>query len=160
MEERQLYTEKYANLSRKALIIQLETERQEWLAAGMSEAAIFYIHFGADGKDGDYRIWLSERKYIRADHKYAPGTPVSIDAIDPENAWINSGRGSLDDADSQIDIEAALGKLTELQRFCFTEVMLKGHTEQVVAKKLGMTQQSVHKHIKAAKKKLQNIFTG
>jgi hypothetical protein len=102
----------------------LERERQDWLSAGMSEAGIYRIHFGAEaenGRGGDYGVWLSERRHYRADHKYAPGIPVAIDTVDPENAWIGDGQSAVRGVEFQIDLESALDELTELQRFCFVE---------------------------------------
>lgn len=46
----------FTKLSRKSLMKHFECERQEWLIFGMSEADIFRIHFGDDGKGGDYAI--------------------------------------------------------------------------------------------------------
>ena len=153
----------YANLSRKALLAQLEIERQQWLAAGMDEADIFRIHFGDEdenGRGGDYGVWLSERKFIRTDHKYCPGAPLSIDAADPDGAWISGGRGELDNVEFGIDFDSALSKLTEAQRFCFIEVALNGRTQQSVADDLKVTQQMVDKHLRAAGKKLKIFFSG
>ena len=154
-----MHTENYTNHNRKTLFAALEAERQAWLSNGMSKAAIFYIHFGVDGKGGDYRVWLSERKHGRADHKYAPGTPVAIDAVDPENAWISSGRGGLDDADVQIDLANALAALTELQRFCFVEVIIKTRTQQAVAVEIGKTRENVKYALNAAKQNLKKYFS-
>jgi len=152
----------FKKLSRQQLMEHFEQERQEWLKIGMSEADIFRIHFGEEsekGRGGDYRMWLNERKHTRPDRKYAPGTPVAIDAVDPEGAWISSGRGGLDDADFNIDLEAALSILTDSQRYCFVEVKLNDSTQAACAKKLGVRQQVVDKHIKAAIKKLQKFFS-
>jgi hypothetical protein len=73
----------------------LESERRELLAAGMSEADIYRLHFGAEhehGRGGDYGVWLAERKHFRPDHKYSPGVPVAIDTVDPDSARISGGR--------------------------------------------------------------------
>jgi DNA-binding CsgD family transcriptional regulator len=151
----------FTKLSRKQLLEHFEQERQEWLAAGMSEADIFCIHFGEEhenGRGGDYRVWLNERKHTRPDHKYAPGTPVAIDAVDPHGAWINSGRSGFDDVEFNIDLETALFTLTELQRYCFLEVVLNDRTQQSVADDLGIKQQVVDKHIRGAKNKLKIFF--
>jgi RNA polymerase sigma factor (sigma-70 family) len=153
----------YAKINRKALLELFELERQEWLDAGMSEADIHRVHFGDEnekGKGGDYRVWLNERKHTRPDHKYAPGTPAAIDAVDPDGAWISGGRGGLDETEFNIDFDAALLSLTELQRFCFVEVEMNGWTQQSVADECGITRQMVDKHLKAAKKKLKNYFQG
>ena len=153
----------FTKLSREQLMENFEQERQEWLTAGMSEVDIFRIHFGTEeenGKGGDYRTWLDERKHTRSDRKYAPGTPVAIDTVDPSGAWISGGRSGLDDAEFGIDFESALSKLTESQRLCFVEVALNDRTQQSVADELGVRQQIVNKHIRAAKKKLKIFFFG
>lgn len=161
----------FTKLSKKALFNQFEQERQEWLAEGMSEADIFKIHFGEldeNGKlikpkngsyGGDYLIWLSERKHTRPDHKYSPGTPFAIDAVDPDGAWISGGRSGIDDADFKIDLENSLSKLTELQRACFVEVKLESKTQADVAAELGVSRESVKQAIAGALKKLRNIFS-
>ena len=42
----------FTKLNKKALLENFEQERQEWLAAGMSEADIFKIHFGELDENG------------------------------------------------------------------------------------------------------------
>jgi RNA polymerase sigma factor (sigma-70 family) len=151
-----------SKLSRKQLIEYFERERQEWLSAGMSEADIFSMHFGEgneNGRGGDYRTWLSERKHTRPDHKYSPGTPVAIDAVDPNGAWISGGQGGLDDVEFNIDLEAALSKLTELQRFCFIEVALNGRTQESVAAEISKSRENVKYALGAAKKNLKKYFS-
>ena len=151
----------FNKLSREQLMLHFEQERQEWLSAGMSEADISRIHFGTDeenGRGGDYRIWLDERKHTRPDRKYAPGTPVAIDAVDPNSAWISDGRGGLDDAEFGIDLDAALRLLTDLQRVSFVEVRLNGRTQSDVADELNVSRESVKQAINGALKKLKKIF--
>jgi DNA-directed RNA polymerase specialized sigma24 family protein len=152
----------YAQLSRKQLITQFEQERREWLEAGMSEADVHRVHFGEEnenGRGGDYAVWLAERGRGRADHKYAPGTPVAIDTVDPDGARIGGGRGGLDDADFSIDLEKALSTLTELQRFCFVEVCLKERSYTDVAKRCGKHHSTIQESVRAAKAKLKNFFS-
>jgi len=162
----------FTKLSKKSLHERFEQERREWLDAGMSEADIFRIHFGEfdaesnllKPKDGsyrsDYQAWLAERKHTRSDHKYAPGSPVAIDTVDPDGAWISGGRGGIDETEFSIDFESALLTLTELQRYCFVSVEQQGMTQQAVADYCGITQQAVGKHINAARKKLKKYFQG
>jgi hypothetical protein len=161
----------FTKLSKKALLKAFEQEREELLAAGMSEADIFKIHYGEidengninrpkDGSyGGDYLAWLDERKHTRSDHKYAPGTPVALDAVDPDGAWISSGRGGIDDVDFSIDLEAALSALTELQRFCFVEVVMNERTQESVAAEIGKTRANVMYAIGAAKNNLKKYFS-
>jgi hypothetical protein len=161
-EETAMNNADYAKLSRKQLITQFEQERQEWLEAGMSEADVHRVHFGEEhenGGGGDYRAWLNGRKHTRADRKYSPGTPVAVDTVDPDGAWISGGRGGLDDADFSVDLENALSTLTELQRFCFVEVEMNGRTQQSVADELGKSREDVKYAIGAAKKNLRKFFS-
>ena len=151
----------FTKLSRKQLMEHFECERQEWLAAGMSEGDIFRIHFGEEdenGLGGDYRIWLDERKHTRPDRKYAPGAPIAIDAVDPSGAWISGGRSGLDDAEFGIDLDSALLLLTDLQRVCFVEVKLNGRTQSDIADELGISRESVKQAINGALKKLKKYF--
>ena len=149
-------------LSRKQLLDHFELERQEWLAAGIGEAAIYRIHFGEpgeNGRGGDYRMWLNERRHTRPDHKYAPGTALAIDTVDPDGAWISGGRGGLDEVEYAIDLEAALSKLTDLQRASFMEVRLNGRTQADVAYELGVSRESVKQAVEGALKKLKKFFS-
>jgi len=151
----------FIKLSRRQLIEHFEAERSEWFSLGMNEANIFRIHFGEgneSGRGGDYRIWLDERRHTRPDHKYAPGKPVSLDAVNINSSQISVGNDELCDSEVSIDLEIAVLTLTELQRFCFAEVVLGERTQQSVADDLGITQQVVDKHIRAAKKKLKIFF--
>jgi len=152
----------FKKLSREQLLEHFEQERQEWLKIGMSEADIFRIHFGDEsenGKGGDYRLWLDERKHTRPDRKYAPGTPVAIDAVDPEAAWISGGRGGLDESEFNMDFEAALLTLTDAQRYCFVEVVLNDRSYSSVAKDLAKHHSTVQEAVRAAKEKIKKYFS-
>ena len=149
-------------LSRKQLFDYFEQERQEWLTAGISEAVIYRIHFGEpgeNGRGGDYRMWLNERRHTRPDHKYAPGTAVAIDTVDPDGAWISGGRGGLDEVEYDIDLERAMSMLTDLQRASFVGVRLKGRTQAAVAHELGVSRESVKQAVEGALKKLRKFFS-
>jgi RNA polymerase sigma factor (sigma-70 family) len=138
----------------------LESERREWLAAGMSEADIHRVHFGEEhenGRGGDYGVWLSERKHCRPDRKYAPGVAVAIDTVDPDGAWISGGNGGIDEVEFMTDLEAALDELTELQRKSFVEVRLNERTQADVADELGVSRESVKQAITGALKKLRKF---
>ena len=151
----------FTKFSRKQLMEHFERERQEWLKAGMSDAAIFRIHFGDEsenGRGGDYRLWLDERKHTRPDHKYSPGTPVAIDAVDPDGAWISGGHGGLDDVEFDIDFEAAMASLTDLQRFCFIEICIKDRKYRDVATERSKSLGTITEAIKSAKNKLKKYF--
>jgi len=149
-------------LQRSQLIKHFEQERLEWFAAGMNEADIFRIHFGKpedNGRGGDYRIWLDERRHTRSDHKYAPGIAIAIDTIDPDGAWIRSERNGLSEVEIEHDLEIALSELTDLQRRCFIEVRLNERTQTDVADELGISRESVKQAISGALKKLKKYFS-
>jgi len=148
----------FKKLSRQQVLVHFEQEREEWLAAGMSEADIFRVQFGEEsekGKGGDYRVWLDERKHTRSDHKYAPGTPVAYDAVDPNNAWINGGRGGLDDAEFNIDFETALSKLPTAQRDLAEAIIFGGLTPAEYARGKQISKAAVSQTLERIRKNLK-----
>ena len=149
----------FINLSRKKLFKAFDKERQEWLNAGMNEADIFRIHFGDDGTSGDYKVWLDERKYNRADHKYCPGTPISLNEVFESNE-IKDHRTYIEDVEVNIDLENALKTLTPQQRYCFIEVAIYGKLQESVANDLSILQSGVSRRIKLAKRNLKKYFSG
>ena len=151
----------FKKLSREQLMEHFEQERQEWLSAGMSEADIFRIHFGEEnenGRGGDYRMWLDERKHIRPDHKYALGTPVAIDAIDPNSAWISGGRSGIDDVEFNIDLETALSTLTTAQRKLVSAIVFDGVTPAEYARDKQLHKSVAYRTFERAKKILKNFY--
>jgi len=148
-------------LKRKQLIEHFEKERQEWLALGVSEADIFRIHFGEydeNGRGGDYRIWLDERRHTRSDHKYASGVPLSFD----DSAFINDLYADrcdeIDNVDFSIDMERAFVTLTELQKKYVIQVFVNGFSYADLAKKDNISETAIRKHIKLALPKLKKYF--
>jgi RNA polymerase sigma factor (sigma-70 family) len=162
LEENSVINDDYTYLSRRALLNHLEAERQEWLAAGMCDTDIHRVHFGSDdenGRGGDYGVWLADRRRVRDDHKYAPGTPVALDTVDPDGVWLSSGHGGIDDVEFNIELESALSLLTPLQRVSFIEVRLNGRTQADVADELGVLRECVKQAIAGALKKLKKYFS-
>ena len=156
-----MYNTDFTKLTRKQLIAYFEQERQEWLAAGMSEAAIFRVHFGEEvenGRGGDYRVWLDERKHTRLDHKYALGTPVAIEAADPNSAWISGGRSGLEDVEFNIDLDKAMSRLTNLERKYFVEVHFDGFSIRAIARRESKDESAVRRTVNRAKEKIKNCF--
>ena len=152
----------YTGIDRVELARLFEQERREWFGAGMSEADIYRMHFGDEcdnGRGGDYRVWLWECARVRANRKYAPGAPVSLEEADPDGEWISAGRGALDDVDFDADLEAAMSMLTALQRTSFVEVRLNGRTQADVATELCVSRESVKQAIDGALKKLRKYFS-
>jgi DNA-directed RNA polymerase specialized sigma24 family protein len=100
----------------------------------------------------------ADRKHGRP-HKYS-GLPVSIEEMAGCGAEAADSRDYFGEAEAAIIAEQMLAALTGLQRRCFAEVCLNGRTQQSVADELGVAQQVVGRHIKAAQKKLQKILSG
>jgi DNA-binding CsgD family transcriptional regulator len=151
----------FAGLDRKTLLERFERERQEWLAAGMSDDDISRVHFGEEdekGRGGDYGVWLSERARFRTDHKYAPGAPVAIDTVDPDGAWISGGRGGLDSVEYSVDLERAMASLTDLQRRYFTLNRLEGYGYAEIARRDGKERSTIKRLVAAAEKKIKKYF--
>lgn len=151
----------FAKLNRAALLTLFEQERQEWLDAGMSEADIHRIHFGedsADGRGGDYGVWLSERKHTRSDHKYAPGTPAVIDTVDPDNAWISDSRDYFGETETRLDIESALATLPSAQSELVRAVVLGGLTPAEYARDKHINKSVVSRTLGRARKKIKKFF--
>ena len=162
------YTD-YTTQSRAAFLAYLEKERHEMLAAGMSEADIFRMHFGEideNGKPrkdvypGDYAVWLSERKHIRPDHKYSYGTPQSLDDIKYEGDWFtdNSAENLLVNIEQTIDIEAILKTLPPKQSALVRALVFDGVTSAEYAAKNGISKAAVSKNLKRIKKVLKLFF--
>ena len=67
----------------------------------------------------DKRERTSERKHSRANHKYALGAPLSLDALVYEGDWLTNPRNCIAEIKTKADWEATLSTLTELQQRCF-----------------------------------------
>jgi DNA-directed RNA polymerase specialized sigma24 family protein len=86
------------------------------------------------------------------------GAQASIHEVDPDGDRIVGDDGGLSDVEFQIDLALALSTLTQMQRICFVEVEINGRTQRSVANGLGITQQAVNRHLRAAKQKLKIFF--
>jgi RNA polymerase sigma factor (sigma-70 family) len=164
----------FINLRRKALLEAMERERHEWLAAGMSEAAIFLIHFGQTdaggnpikpengGYPGDYAVWLSERSHRRADHKYAPGAPLSLDAFKYEGALFIDPKSEdeLTNTEQTADIETALSALPPGQAKLARALIFERITPAEYARRNGISKAAVSKTLGKLQKKLESFTEG
>lgn len=151
----------FTKLPRRQLIKHFEQERQDWLSLGMSEADIFFIHFGEpceNGKGGDYRMWLDERKPIRTDRKYAVGDVASLEELECDGKQCAVNVDEIGSVELSVDLKRALSELTNLQRYCFVEVMLNGRTQASVALDIGKSRATVQYAIDAARKNLKKYF--
>jgi RNA polymerase sigma factor (sigma-70 family) len=153
-----------AKRSRKQLLDQMETERREWLEAGMSEADIYRIHFGEedeDGRGGDYRVWLSYQAIADAKRKYAPGAPLSLDAFKYEGALFIDPKSEdeLTNTEQTADIETALSALPPGQAKLARALIFEGITPAEYARRNGISKAAASKTLGKLQKKLES-FTG
>lgn len=159
----------YTKRGRINFLTCLEQERQQMLAEGMSEADIFRIHFGEydengeprkDIYPGDYSTWLSERKHIRPDHKYAPGTPVSLENMNYEGAWFadNAAADILLGVEQTIDIEAILKTLTPKQKALAEALFFEDISSSQYAENNDISKSAVSQTLAILKKKLKSFL--
>jgi len=138
-----------------------EQERQEWLAAGMNEADIFRIHHGEleeNGRGGDYRIWLDERKHTRSDHKYAKGESLSFcdELYDEEEYTGNSNE--IERLELSIDLAKVLSKLTERERFLVAAVYYHGRSYSEIAKEERKHRSTIMREVKTVTEKFKQLY--
>jgi len=108
------------------------------------------------GEDTDEQ--RAERKHVRPDHKYAPGTPLSLESLDYEGAWFEDRNNVISGAELSMDLERALRPLTELQRRYFKLTRIKGYSFAEIARFDGKDQSTVREVMKAAEKKVIHFF--
>ena len=150
-------------LSRRQLMKFFEKERQEWLALGLSEAVIFNIHFGDEnenGRGGDYRMWLDERKYHRPDHKYCRGTPISLSDVVYEGSWFEDHFAlvSIESVIQEIDIESILSTLTEKQADLIRAIVFDDKSCAEYARENGLNKSTVSRNLDRAREAIKLLY--
>jgi hypothetical protein len=143
----------------------LERERQKWLAAGMSEADIFCIHFGGDdenGHGGDYGAWLAERAQIRGDHQFAPGVPQSLESVKYESLELADARATNEiiSVELEADIIAAIKALPAAQAKIAEAIYKEGINPAQYAGRTGMSKANAYRLWEKARTKLKELLAG
>ena len=100
----------------------------------------------------------NNRCHTRADHKYAPGEPVSLDSLEYEGEWFADRSGNIESAEFSADLERALETLTDLQRRYFVMARLEGYSYAEIARIFGKTEATVRGALKAADRKMKLFF--
>ena len=95
-----------------------------------------------------------------SNRRHGRNNPISLENCEYEGEWFEDKRNPIKETETAVQWEQARASLTDLQRFCFVEVCLNGRTQQSVADKLGIKQQVVDRHIRAARKKIKSFFEG
>jgi RNA polymerase sigma factor (sigma-70 family) len=148
-------------LTHRQVLDHFEKERHEWLSIGMNEADIYRIHFGEEnenGRGGDYRIWLDERRHTRSDHKYALGTPISFECLACDE--YADSRDEIECVEFYANLENALRMLTDLQRKYFVLVFVKGYSYSEIATVEGKNRSTIFRLVESAVKKIKPSFSG
>jgi len=141
-----------------------EQERQEWLAIGMNEADIFRIHFGEideNGKGGDYRMWLDERKHIRSDHKYSYCKPVSLESMDYGGEWFSDNSDFLSDLIKTEDVtrlHIAIAKLLPEQQILIKRIYFNNEKIVDIATEQGVSKVAIHNRLAKIQKKFKKLL--
>lgn len=100
---------------------------------------------------------LAGRKHIRR-HKYT-GIHVSYEETVERGEDIAESGDTYGDIESAMVTEQALATLTELQRYCFVEVCLKGRTYRELAAERSKSLGTISEAVCSAKEKLKKFFT-
>jgi hypothetical protein len=145
------YNHVFDALPKKELHEHFEKERQEFLALGMSESAIFLLHYGGDGGYCDFDEWRSERRRIRRNEQF-------LQVVDPSNSRIQDPRDVYRDIDLKIDAERGMESLTEIQKERFSKVCREERSYVDVADELGKHHSTIQESVKEAKKYLLKKF--
>jgi uncharacterized protein YerC len=107
---------------------------------------------------GDYRTWLDERSHTRTDHKYTPGAALSFEDIDPYGEVLCCVDSDISDVEFHADLETALSTLTDLQRYCFVEICIKGREYKDVSTESGKKISAISEFVRSAKRNLKKYF--
>ena len=154
-------TADFTRLKRKHLIEHFENERQDWLAAGMGEADIFRIHFGEqdeNGRGGDYRVWLDERKHKRPDRKYAPGEPLPFNDTAYDCKPHSERCYEVGYVEVSTDLDRALMTLTSLQRRYFIMNRIEGYSYAEIARLENKYGSTIRRITESAVTKIKKYF--
>ena len=109
--------------------------------------------------DADCAEFNQERCHTRADHKYAYGKPVSLDSLDNANDWLVFKQiTSYSAVELMVDLETALGMLTDLQRRYFILNRIKGYSYCEIARVEQKNETSIRRSVKGAERKIRNYF--
>jgi DNA-directed RNA polymerase specialized sigma24 family protein len=101
---------------------------------------------------------IANRKHTRADHKYAPGKPTSLEAMEYIGQWFSGKDESIRHTDFSIDLERAMTTLTKLQHRYVTQVLINGHSYAELARMDGISEAAIRKHVKLAIPKIKKYL--
>ena len=101
----------------------------------------------------------AERRHTRPDHKYAPGTPISINELETAGIDIVDQQNGFLDVELDIDLDKALTTLTVLQRRYFVLAHLHGYSNAEIGRIYGRDRSTIREALKTVNAKLKNNFS-
>ena len=101
----------------------------------------------------------AERCHSRPDHKYAPGSPVSINGTKNEIERLADINDLICVAMLSVDLYQALHTLTRFQRRYFVLSRVKGYSYAEIAELDGKNEAAIRKHIRLATAALKNFLS-
>jgi len=99
-----------------------------------------------------------DKEEYNSDRRHSRKHPLPLGDSEYEGDWLEDTRDRISETETRMLFEQAADALTGPQRICFAEVCLYGRTQKSVADELGVAQQTVDRHIRAARKKLKKFF--
>ena len=100
----------------------------------------------------------NDRSHSRADHKYAPGEPVSLESLEYEGESLADSNDDISLVELKVDLERALVTVTPLQRRYYVMSRLHGYSVAEVARLHGKDRTTIREAVKAADKKVKKFF--
>ena len=111
--------------------------------------------------EADYAESKLERSHTRADHKYAYGTPLSLESLGNADDWMVFNQiTSYPAVELKVDLEMAMATLTDLQRRYFIMNKMLEYSSHEIARLEGKRQSTISKTIIQAEKKIKTFFMG
>jgi RNA polymerase sigma factor (sigma-70 family) len=97
----------------------------------------------------------ANRKHTRSDHKYAPGEPVSLDALKYEGEWVADHCGGISAIELSADLERAFAALTKRQRLVFALSRIDGYSNVEIARHYGVDESTIREILRSAEKRIK-----
>ncbi len=97
---------------------------------------------------------ITERKHVRADHKFAPGGPLSLEDIRYEGRWLTGHDSCIEAAEFAVDLENALTMLTDLQRRYFLLARVYNYNFAEIGRLDGKHRTTIQRLVESAEKKI------
>ncbi len=106
----------------------------------------------------DEALLRNNRKHSRSDHKYAPGTPLSLERLFLEGKWFEDRNCLIKAAELSLDLISAMKSLTALQVRYFILARIYDYDYVAIGKLVGKHSTTIQRLVESAMKKLNKIL--